>query len=303
MIVLKDVNKKFGDKAVLENISFHIAPGEKVGIIGQNGAGKTTLLRVISGILKPDDGFIRIHNTENPLASYSVLRNIAYVSGTQSQLWKDMKIKDSFDNCVKMYKIPKEDAKKRLNRLIDTFAIQSMLSKTPETLSLGERMRCELVYALIAQTPILMMDEAMIGLDVSIKHKIMQHLEEYCQKKQCTMIYTSHNLIEVEKLCDRVILIDKGKILFDGSIDRIMREFSPLYHMEIKIGENLPDLEDLPIEKLSIQKDFLHIVYDTKKIETVQIMKHLMSKIRLEDVRLYEPDLEGTIKKIYERIN
>lgn len=302
MIVLKDINKSFEDKNILKNISFYIAPGERVGIIGKNGAGKTTLLRVMNGTLKPDEGFIRIHYTENPLENYQVLRDIVCVSGTQSQLWNDMKIKDSFDNCIKMYELPRESAKSRLDKLIEVFKVETLLNELPDNLSLGERMRCELVYALLVEAPVLMMDEAMIGLDVSIKHRVMQYLGEYCREKECTLIYTSHNLVEVEKLCDRIILLDKGKIIFDGSIDRIMREFSPLYHMEVKLGENLPDMEDLPIEWMMIEKDMIHIVYDKKKVDTAQILKHLKEKTILKDVRLYEPDLESTIKKIYERI-
>ena len=223
----------------MNNISFHIAPNEKVGIIGLNGAGKTTLLRVISGTIKPDSGFLRMQYAKNPLEEYSVLRNTVLVSGVQSQLWEDMKVKDSFDNGIQMYKIPKEEAKKRLEKLMEVLHIDSLMNEIPRNLSLGERMRCELAYALLIEPKVLMMDEAMLGLDVSMKHNIMQYLEEYCREKQCTILYTSHNLVEIEKLCDRVILIDKGTIIFDGSIDRIMREFSTLYHMEIKIMGNI----------------------------------------------------------------
>lgn len=302
VIVLKDINKSFEEKQVLKNVSFYIAPGEKVGIIGKNGAGKTTLLRIMNGTLKPDDGFLRIHYTENPLKNFQVLKDIVCISGTQSQLWKDMRIRDSFDNCIRMYKLPKQGAKERLNKLIEILEVEALLNALPRDLSLGERMRCELVYALLVEAPILMMDEVMIGLDVSVKHKIMTYFETYFKKKECTLIYTGHNLAEVERLCDRILLIDKGKIIYDGSIDRIMREFSPLYQMEIKIGENFPDMEDLPIEWMRIEKDKLYIAYDKKKIDTAQILKHLKKKMVLLDVKLHEPDLESTIKKVYERI-
>ena len=301
MIVLKDINKSFETRHVLKNISFYIAPGEKVGIIGKNGAGKTTLLKILNGTLKPDDGFIRIHYTENPLENFQVLKDIVCISGTQSQLWKDMRIRDSFNNCIRMYKLPKEKAKERLNKLISIFEIESLLDERPGNLSLGEKMRCELVYALLVEAPVLMMDEVMIGLDVSVKHKVMKYFETYCKEKDCTIIYTSHNLTEVEKLCDRILLIDEGKIIFDGSIDRIMREFSPLYQMEIKIGEELPDIEDLPIEWVRIENDRVHLAYDKNKIDTAQILKHLKDKMVMSDIKLYEPNLESTIKKVYER--
>lgn len=301
VFVLKNITKKLQNKTVLNDISFHVSPNENVGIIGLNGAGKTTLLNVIAGLIKPDSGFIRVEGTENALENDNVLRNIAYVSGTKSQLWEDIRIKDSFDHCIKMYRIPKEDAQRRLKELEEVFEIKELLHSIPRSLSLGERMRCELVYALLTDSKILLLDEVMIGLDVSIKYKIMQCFAKVREEKKTTLIYTSHNLVEVEKLCDRIILIDKGKIIFDGSVDRIMRELSPLYHMEIKIGEKLPDFEDLPFYKISIEKDVIHIVYDNQKIETAQILRHILGKSEIRDVRLFEPDLEATIKKIYER--
>lgn len=302
MIVLKGITKKLQNVAVLNDISFHIAPNETVGIIGLNGAGKTTLLNVMAGLIKPDSGFIRVGGTESVLENTAVLRSIAYVSGTKSQLWEDIKVKDSLEHCIKMYRIPREEVQNRFRELEEVFEVESFLSSIPRSLSLGERMRCELVYALLAEPQILLLDEAMIGLDVSIKYKIMQYFEKLREEKKMTILYTSHNLVEVEKLCDRIILIDKGRIIFDGSMDRIMREFSPLYHMEIKVGEKLPDMEDMPIEKMSIEKDAIHIVYDNQKIDTAQILKHIMEKCKIQDVLLFEPDLEGTIKKIYERL-
>lgn len=162
-------------------------------------------------------------------------------------------------------------------------------------------MRCELVYALLTEPMILMLDEAMIGLDVSIKHKIMKYFEDYKQEKKSTMIFTSHNLLEVEKLCDRVILLDKGKIIFDGTIGQIMKEFAPPYHLEVRTEGSLPDFEDLPLEKFTFEKGVFHIVFDKRKIETVHILEHMLARCRIKDVKLYEPDLEGTIQKIYRK--
>lgn len=301
VIVLKNVSKSLQEKKVLKDISFHISPNENVGIIGRNGAGKTTLLNVIAGLISPDSGFLRVKGAENALENNCVLRNIAYVSGTKYQLWEDIRVKDSLEHCVKMYQIPEEDAKKRFLELTKIFEIEAFLQAVPKSLSLGERMRCELVYALLAEPKILLLDEAMIGLDVSIRYKILQYFAKLREEKKSTIIYTSHNLVEIEKLCDRIILIDNGRIIFDGSVDKIMQEFSPRYHLEIKVGDGLPDFEDLPLDKISIEKDVIHIIYDKQKIDTAQILRHILEKSKLLDVRLFEPDLEGTIKKIYER--
>lgn len=301
MIVLKNICKNWGEKEVLKNLSFHIAPNEKVGIIGLNGTGKTTLLNIIAGIVKPDSGFIRVNGAEHMLENYPLLRELSYVSGTRSQLWEDLRIRDSYDHCIKMYRMEKEDAKKRLDLLTEVFDMKKLLMMRPKSLSLGERMRCELVYALLAEPKIFLLDEAMIGLDVTIKHKVMEYFERYRKETEATMIFTSHNLWEIEKLCDRVILLDRGSVIFDGSMEQIMRKYAPFYRLEAKIKGGLPDFEDLPLEKFYYAGEEIEVVFDKQKIETAQILKHIMRWCKLEDVQLHEPNLEETIQKIYKR--
>ena len=299
MIVLKDVNKDFGKKRTLKNITFHIAPGEKVGVIGLNGAGKTTLLNTIAGMLHPSSGFVRVNGMENLIDNKERLKSLSYISGTKTQLWEDLTVKASYDNLAKMYGI--KDLQSRLENLSEVFEINKYLNTRPKELSLGEKMRCELVYGLLTNPKLLMIDEALLGLDVSVKYKIMKYFERYKEEKQSTIIYTSNNLVEVEKICDRIILIDEGEIIFDGDIGRILKEFAPLYKMEIVLDGKTPDLEDLPLEKYTMDNDRITIAYDKNKVDTAQIIKHIMEKCNVKDVKLYEPNLENVIKKIYER--
>lgn len=299
LIILKDVSKTFGHKKVLKDISLHIAENENVGLIGLNGAGKTTLLNVIVGAVKPDAGFVRTNGRESLIEDKKSLRDLVYVSGIRSQLWDELTVKASLENCIKMYQIDPLVYESRLRRLEEIFETRKFMDMRPSNLSLGERMRCELVYALLAEPRILILDEALVGVDVSIKHKIMQFFEAYRREKHSTIIYTSNHLAEVEKLCDRVILIDEGQIIFDGKTERIISEFSPYYRMEVRVSGGIPDFEDLPLEKYSIDSDTVTIDYDIHKIDTHRILEHLMEKSTIWDIRLSEPDLEGTIKKIY----
>lgn len=301
VIVLKDICKEFENRKVLDNISFHISPGEKVGIIGLNGAGKTTLLNIMAGMLKPDSGFIRVNGTQNQLEHYAVLKQLSYVSGTKSQLWDDLPIKSSLENCMKMYGIDRRRGRAALIELDEVFDVERFMNSLPEGLSLGERMRCELVYGLLSNPKILMLDEAMIGLDVSFRNKIIQFFERYGKETKTTIVYTSHNLAEVERICGRLILMDHGKMIFDGGIDKLMKKFAPLYRMEIRLVCDLPDLEDLPVRSFRMEEDTLVIDYDKRKIDTAQILKHVMKKCKMKDIRLLEPDLEETIKNMYRR--
>ncbi len=298
MIVIKDICKSYGEKKVLNNISFHIAGGERVGVIGLNGAGKTTLLNILSGILQPDGGFKRVNKTENILEKDDIKRDIVYISGTKSSLWEDLRIRDTYENCISMYRIDKGLAKKRLEELIEVFEIKHLLDSIPRDISLGERMRCELVYGFLISPKLLLLDETMIGIDVSIKYKIMKWLEKL-NMGESTLIYTSHNLQEVEKICDRIILLDKGNIIFDGRVEELLEKYEPLYTLSVNTRGVYPDMEDLPIEKINIENGIMEIFYHKQKIETKQIVSHILSKCEIYDMRQIEPNLTDTIKKIY----
>lgn len=301
MIVVKDVRKQFKDKQVLNGVSFHIAPFESVGIIGKNGAGKTTLLNMISGVLKEDSGFIRINACRDTLSDIQTLKKISYVSGTRTQLWSDMKLVYSFENCGKMYGISKRDYEERLKELAVFFDMEDCLKKPVTQLSLGQKMRAELMYAFLSKPEILLLDEAMIGLDVSVKDRIMKALEKLKEDRETTIVYTSHNLAEIEKLCNRILLLDQGKIIFAGTVEEIQREAAPEYQIDIELEGKVPDLEDLPVEKYTIDKNILSISFNKQKVEAATVIKHIINKCSIKNVKITEPNLEDTIKNIYRR--
>ncbi len=296
MIVLKEINKTMKNKHIIKDCTFHIRPGECVGLLGKNGAGKTTLLNLMSGMLLPDSGFLRINRTDELLMSKHARKDLVYISGVKSQLWQDLRIKDSFTHCAKMYGTDKS----RLDELIQLCEAQTLLDSYPQNLSLGERIRCEIVYALLANSSILFMDEVMIGLDATVKQRIFECLQQMKNERKTTMIYTSHNLMEVQRLCDRVLLLDEGRVICDGSVERIMWEYAPLYQLKITLeGNLLPDLEDLPIRKFVMDGEQLSIFFDNREIEKAELIKFVTNKCSVKDLKLVEPDLEDTIKAIY----
>lgn len=298
MIVLKDINKTIENKHIIKDCTFHIKPGECVGLLGKNGAGKTTLLNLMSGMLIPDSGFLRINYTKELLESKHARKDLVYISGVKSQLWQDLRIKDSFAHCIEMYGTDKN----RLDELIKICEVEPLLDSYPQNLSLGERMRCEIAYGLLANSSILFMDEVMIGLDITIKQRILAYLQQIKSEKRTTMIYTNHNLMEVQRLCDRVLLIDEGRIIFDGSMERIMREYAPLYQLEMISKDNLfPDFEDLPVRRLVMDGERFRIYFDNREIEKTELVRYVTDKCVIEDLKLVEPNLKETIKEIYKR--
>lgn len=242
---------------------------------------------------------MRTNGTESLIENHKALRDLVYVSGTGRQLWEDLTVRASFENCMRMYGITPSVYRSRLERLEAVFQTKALMDMRPGNLSLGERMRCELVYALLVNPRILLLDEVLVGIDVSVKHEIMTFFETERQERHSTMIYTSNQLSEVEKLCGRVILLDEGRVIFDGKTERLIKEFSPDYRMEIRITGGLPDFEDLPLERYGAFADRVVIDYDVHKIGTARLLEHLMAKNEIRDIKLSEPDLEGTIRKIY----
>ena len=163
-------------------------------------------------------------------------------------------------------------------------------------------MRCEIAYALLADASILFMDEVMIGLDITVKQRIFSYLQQIKDERKTTMIYTSHNLMEVQRLCDRVLLIDEGRLIFDGSIERIMREYAPLYQLKITPeGNRLPDFEDLPVRKLVLEEEELCSFFDNREIEKAELLRFITDRCEIKDLKLVEPDLEETVKEVYKK--
>ena len=295
MIVFKDVNKKIGNRHIIKNCTFHIRPGDCVGLLGKNGAGKTTLLNLMAGILEADSGFLRINKSKSPLKDTNTLKELVYISGVKSQLWRDIKIKDSFLHCQNMY----GGKKNRLEELTELCKISHLLDKYPIQLSLGEKMRCEIVYALLAEPSVLLMDEVMLGLDLTIKQNIYEYFQEMKKAGTTTMIYTSHNLMEVERLCGRILLVNNGNLIFDGSKERLMKEYAPLYQIQMILEDNMiPDFEDLPIRKISIDHKRICIFFRQNEIEKKELLRFITNKCTIKDLRLIEPGLEDTVKNI-----
>lgn len=299
MIVLRNVWKTRGGREVLRDVSFHIAPLESVGIIGLNGAGKTTLLDTITGMLKPDGGFIRINGQERVLGNTGLCRDLVYISGARPQLWEELKVRASFAHCVEMYRVDRRIAESRLAGLVQAFLIGQFLERTPGSLSLGERMRCELAYAFLAAPPIILLDEVTLGLDVSIRDRVLRYLEEYKRQSRSTLLYTSNRLSEVERLCGRVLMMDAGSIIFDGSVRDMLERVSPLGRMEARVSPAIPDFEDLPLERYCVDGEQITLTYDKRKLDTAQLLRYLMARCEIKDVRLSEPDLEEAVRIIY----
>ncbi len=219
----------------VKNLSFDLSPGESVAFLGPNGAGKSTTIKLLCGILTPSSGeaFVNGHKA----GSLEANKSIGLVFGTRSQLYMHMTVYQCLDLISEIYYMTGELKKKRINELSELFEIGPLVNKRVRTLSLGQRMRCEIVAALIHKPQVLLADEATIGLDIIAKNSLRELIRRWQKEEKSTLLLTSHDLSDVEALCDRSILIDHGEKKFDGKLSLLKGELSDLRRIEITVSD------------------------------------------------------------------
>src|SRR5689334_1268733 len=238
------VNRKYYDSKAVDDISFEIKEGELIGFIGPNGAGKTTTLKCLSGLLYPTGGEVKVLGFTPFQRKHAFLKQISLVMGQKNQLWWDLPAIDSFLLNKEIYEISDSEYKKTLGDLVDLLDVKDILQVQVRKLSLGQRMKCELIAALIHKPKVLFLDEPTIGLDVLMQQKLRDFIKEYNKKYNSTILLTSHYMKDVEQLCERIIIIDRGKVLYDGELADIVKKYAK--HKAITVVFEKP----VPREKL-----------------------------------------------------
>jgi ABC-2 type transport system ATP-binding protein len=283
-------------KAV-DEISFNIEPGEIVGFLGPNGAGKTTTLKMLSGLLYPTAGTPRVLGYEPSRRQADFLQQITLVMGNRNQLAWDLPALDSFELQRAIYGVPRETFEKARNEFIELLEIGELVKKPVRNLSLGERMKMELVCALLHQPKVLFLDEPTIGLDITMQRRIRTFINEYNQRYGATVLLTSHYMADVEALCKRVIVIHNGKLLFDGALDKLVERFSALKTISVTLNScavNMNQYGDV------FSQDGLHMKLRVPKSATPQITARILAEQNVEDLSVEDPPIEDVIEKIFD---
>lgn len=303
MITVENINKSFEGKKRIDSLSFHIPSGEIVGFIGANGAGKTITMKLLTGILQPDSGLIRVAGI-NPIRNRKEnLKNIGFINSLSTQLWKDMKLRDSYYLSKQMYKVSTSDFNSNMKYLSEKLDLNEILEFPVNKLSLGQRMRSEVAYSLLHNPKVLYLDEATIGLDVVNREKVLNIIKDVNEEKQTTVLFASNNLSDIEKTCKRIIVIDKGKKVYEGDISRIKKYYASGYQLKVKIENGkIPDFQDLPIKKYKLEEDNLLVYYENNSINASTILQHIIKQCFIKDIKIIEPSLESVIRNIYEGV-
>lgn len=293
---------KYEYKKAVNNISFSIDEGEMVGFIGPNGAGKSTTIKMLSGILHPDLGSISVGGYVPYKQRKDYVGNIGVVFGQKSQLQWDLPPIDSFELLRYIYKIPQAQYKKILDRYVELLDMGSFINQSVRQLSLGQRMRADIVAALLHSPRIVFFDEPTIGVDVVGKEIIRNFIKELNETDGITMIFTTHDMQDIEKTCKRLIIIDEGSKIYDGSLLGIRDKFSTTRQLIVEFAQNV---EIEPIENVIIQDlDELdgrkkRFIFENKMIGINKLMSDVLSKYPVKDLQISEPEIESIIRRIY----
>ncbi len=286
----------------VDRVSFEIEPGEVVGYIGPNGAGKSTTVKMLVGILVPTGGDVSVGGIVPHRQRVANARNIGVVFGQRTQLWWDIPVSDTFKVMRHVYDIPLADFERTLARFHDMLAIGEFADVAVRQLSLGQRMRADFCCAMLHDPDFLFLDEPTIGLDVVAKEQIRQFIREINRTHGKTVILTTHDMGDIEKLCDRVIVIDKGRIMYDGDLDALKRRYAADSVITADVrGKiwNRSRLEAAGAKSVAVRDGTVTITFDPARATAAALVGELLRGNEVRDFSTEEPEIEHVIRNLY----
>ncbi|MDD2486815.1 MAG: ATP-binding cassette domain-containing protein [Candidatus Gracilibacteria bacterium] len=298
---LKSIFKpEYNDFEAVSSIGFQVMEGEKVAFLGPNGAGKSTTIKMLTGILHSTSGSIDVMGFDPAIDREKYVYNIGAVFGQVSRLWYHLTPGDSFELFGKMFDVPKEKLATRIDYLVSKFEIEDIIDLPVRKLSLGQRMRCEVVASLIHSPKIIFLDEPTIGLDMIAKQKLREIINEINITEGTTIFLTSHDLGDVENICKRVIIINHGKILYDGNLKELRRNYVKVKNIRVKFENMEKTFEPLGFMKMKKEKgDFVEFEIPNTKENLAKTFEILTGDYAVEDITIEDPDIEDIIREFY----
>jgi ABC-2 type transport system ATP-binding protein len=295
------VRRRRAEVRAVDDVSFAIAPGATVGYIGPNGAGKSTTIKMLIGILVPTSGSVRVEGRDPSRDRIAVARRIGVVFGQRTQLWWDLPLSDSFELLRHIYRVATHDHATRLDTLTDLLDMGPFLATPVRQLSLGQRMRGEMAAALLHDPPILFLDEPTIGLDLVSKEAVRSFLVERNRTRGTTVLLTTHDLVDVERLCDRLLIIDHGRVIEDGSVEGIKRQYGAERTLVVDLVEPGPplSLDGVEVVRVDGPRQWLRFHRDSHTASGLLAQVSALAAVR--DITVEEPAIEDVVRRIYAR--
>jgi ABC-2 type transport system ATP-binding protein len=285
-------------KAV-QDVSFEIAPGEVVGFLGPNGAGKTTTLKMLTGLIHPSSGTVKVAGHVPFLRQEAFLQKITLVMGQKQQLLWDLPAMDSLKINAAVYNIPDKEFHRRVGELREMLSLDGKLNQPVRKLSLGERMKAELLAALLHRPQVLFLDEPTLGLDVNAQVAVRDFLREYNQRYQATVLLTSHYMADITALCQRVLLIHQGKLMYDGSLDGLLESFAPYREVHVELAQPLPKEKLKSYGEIQLL-DGRTVRFMVQQEALTRTVSKILADLEVIDLKVTEPPVEEVIGKVFQ---
>lgn len=299
-------HREYEIKQAVNVINFQIESGEMVGYIGANGAGKSTTIKMLSGILSPSGGELRVNGIVPYQNRQKNAKQIGAVFGQRTQLFWDIPVRESYDLLRHIYEVPEDLYKKRMGQFTEVLNLQPLLGIPVRQLSLGQKMRCELAAAFLHNPSVVYLDEPTIGLDVAVKTKIREFIKEMNRLQGTTVLLTTHDMQDIEEICNRIIIIDEGSILYDGDLHSIKERFGHkrVIHFDLDIKEpfQLPDeLSDSAEVMQGEVKETVSVAFNNQVVSGADVISAMLQAYHVRDLTITDPTIESIVKEIYER--
>ena len=286
----------------VDDLTVSVSPGEAVGYIGANGAGKSTTIKLLTGILVPTAGEVRTCGLEPLKRRRELARQVGVVFGQRSQLWWDLPVRESFRILAAIHRLAPEAEASRTEELVERLEMVEFLDQPVRQLSLGQRMRAEVAAALIHRPRLVILDEPTIGLDVLSKQRLREFLIEERRDHGTTLLLTTHDMGDVERLCDRVLVLDHGRLAYDGTLPGLAATVGARRVLMVDLEEPTPDLLDVPLTThLDSASHGLRqrLAFDAEQATAAQVLAAVASRAAVRDISIEEPDIEDVVRRIY----
>jgi ABC-2 type transport system ATP-binding protein len=292
-------SREYEDKVAVDSVSFSLDEGELVGYLGPNGAGKSTTIKMLTGILVPSSGVVRVAGIEPYRQRQQNAQNIGVVFGQRSQLYWDLPLRESFELLRSIYDVPRDRYLQNLRHFSAILDLERFMDTPVRQLSLGERMRGDFAAAMIHDPKIVFLDEPTIGLDVVAKEAIRVFIGEVNRERGTTVILTTHDLADVERLTPRIILIDEGRVIYDGALERLRTEYGTQRILVVTFAETPGDVAIAGASVEHREGNIVRLTFDRRTLTAESLIRRVLERYAVSDISIIEPDIDTIVRRIY----
>ncbi len=286
-------------KVAVDGLSFQMEQGRALACIGENGAGKSTLIKMMIGILTPTAGEIRVFGADPRRGGRGYLRRIGVVFGQKTNLWTDIPVIESYQAVKTLYRLDERMFRKNYDRVVELLALQPLLSVPARKLSLGQRMRADIGMVFLHSPELLFLDEPTIGLDINVKHTIRTFLRQMNEETGTGIFLTSHDLDDIDEICDDAIVLSGGRLIYDGTLDQLKHRFVQDKMIQVT-GKQERDIRSLlPLARIIMEGRVVKIVYPVREYSSAEVLAAVSGCFAIEDITIEEPDIDEVVSRIF----